>query len=348
MTRLLHFSGLSVVTLLLSACATLTAPQGDLDTRVDHWVEEHRYDQALEAMRAVPPDHPGFNGLAPRIQEVEQLRGRYIAERLQQAAEHEPEGNWPAAIAVLDEALERLPGAPELQSQRDEYERRRQLSIQRSQRDIQLAYGRYLLATRPAEEKLLLADPNGFFAKQRYRSYQQELDQASRNLYALGRQALYEDNSSIAVEALTLSNRLVPNELSEELLYNIQQAERQERQRQREQEAAAAQRQWPQLESEFELALRLNDLLGARRLIGEMRNIDAEATEPLSARLDERIDAEAAALLERGRLLYGQGLLQEALAVWREALQLKPDDPDLLAAIERAETFLDNLDRWGE
>jgi hypothetical protein len=52
--------------------------------------------------------------------------------------------------------------------------------------------------------------------------------------------------------------------------------------------------------------------------------------------------------MERGRLLYSQGFLREALDVWQEALRFKPDDPELRAYAERAETFMRNLDQWGE
>jgi len=334
--------------MLIGGCSTLLSQSGGLNTQVDSWVAEHRYDRALDALHAVPPDHPGFNSLTPRIAEIESLRRDYIEQQLADAAEFEAEGNWSAAIDLLDEALEKLPDAPELIRQREAYEQRRLHSIQLSQRAIAMHYGRYLLATRPSEEKLLQASPDGFFAQQRYRSYQQELNQSSRGLYAVGRQALYENDNETAIEALTLSNQLAPNDLSEDLLSNIRQAQRDERQQQRQQEAATAKQQLPQLQAQFEQSLRFNDLIGARRLLGEIEEIDAEASANLQPRLQRRIDAEATALLERGRLLYGQGLLQEAIAVWREALQLKPDDPELLAAIERTETFLQNLENWGE
>ncbi|PTY36344.1 hypothetical protein BGP77_03295 [Saccharospirillum sp. MSK14-1] len=334
--------------LMIGGCSTLLSQGGDLTTQVDGWVAEHRYNRALDALRAVPPDHPGFNSLAPRIAEIESQRGDYIEQQLERAAEFEADGDWPGAIEVMDEALDHLPDAPELISQRQAYEQRRLHSIQLSQRAIAMEYGRYLLATRPSEEQLLQASPDGFFAQQRYRAYQQELNQVSRGLYAVGRQSLYENDSETAIEALTLSNQLAPNDLSEDLLFNIRQAQRDERQQQRQQQAAAAKQQLPQLQAQFEQSLRFNDLIGARRLLGEIQEIDADVSSTLQPQLQRRIDAQAAALLERGRLLYGQGLLQEALAVWREALQLKPDDPEILAAIERTETFLENLKNWGE
>lgn len=346
--RLLRLPILLSLLLMLSGCSSLLTRSGDLDSQVDGWLAEQRYDRALDALRAVPPDHPGFNALEARMAQIEAQRSDYIEQQLARAAEFEPEGDWPGAIAVLDAALDKLPDAPELTGQREAYEQRRLRSIQLSQRTIQMEYGRYLLATRPSEEQLLQASPDGFFAQQRYRSYQQELNQASRQLYSLGREALYENDSDTAVAALTLSNQLAPNDLSDDLLFNIRQAERDARQQQRDQEAAAAQRQWPQLEAEFEQSLRFNDLLGAQRLLSEMQDIDADASAALRQRLNRRIDAEASALLERGQLLYGQGLLQEALAVWQEALQLKPDDPELLTSIERTERFLENLKDWGE
>lgn len=333
---------------LLSGCAQFYAQQGNVNAQIDTWVEQHRYDRALETIAALDPEHDQYQELNQRADVIESKRDTYIEQTLQEAARCEPEGDWAKAVAILDDALERLPNAPELQAQRAEYEERRLNSIDRSERAILLARGRFLLSTRASEEDLLKANPDGFFSQQRYRAFQQELQQVSRQLYAVGRQALYENRSTDAVAALTLSNQLSPNDLSQELLSSIQQAQREERTARRNEETAAAEQQWPVLETGFQQALRLNDLVGARRLVAEMEEIDPEAAQPYREQVQRRIDREAAALAERGQLLYSQGFLREALDVWREALQLKPDDPDLQANAQRAETFLENLDRWDD
>ncbi|WP_169579654.1 hypothetical protein [Saccharospirillum impatiens] len=317
-----------------------------MNDQVDTWVENHQYDKALATINAMNPEHESYAELRQRTGIIEQRRTAYIDGQLDAAVSLEAEADWAGAIAVLDTALANLPDAPELQSQRREYEQRRLSSIDRSENTILLARARYLLAIRASEEDLLKATPNNFFAQQRYRTFQQDLQTASRHLYAVGRQALYENDSFSAVQALTLSNRLSPNELSQELLGGIQQAQQSERQQARTQEAAVAEQQWPQLEEAFKLSMTLNDLAGAQRLLREMTEIDREKAQPLREQLDTRLASESALLNERGELLYSQGFLREALDVWEEALTLTPNDTELQANAERARTFLTNLDRW--
>lgn len=334
----------SVIT--LSGCAQFYAQQSNVNEQVDTWVENHQYDKALATINAMDPEHESYPEMVQRTSIIEERRADYIDQQLDLASRHEAEADWAGAITVLDAALTNLPEAPELRSQRREYEQRRLGSIDRSETAILLARARYLLATRASEENLLKATPNNFFAQQRYRVFQQELKTVSRQLYAVGRQALYENDSYSAVQALTLSNRLSPNDLSQELLGSIQQAQQAERQQARTQEAAVAEQQWPQLEEAFALSMTLNDLTGARRLLREMAELDPERAQPMREQLETRLTSESALLKERGELLYSQGFLGEALDVWEEALTLTPNDTELQANAERARTFLTNLDRW--
>jgi tetratricopeptide (TPR) repeat protein len=333
--------------LFLSGCVQFYAQQANVNDQIDTWVENHQYDRALATIDAMDPEHESYSELRQRSGIIEEKRATFIDEQLSVAASHEANADWAEAISVLNTALNKLPDAPELQAQRNEYEARRLASIGRSEDTIQIARARFLLATRTSEENLLKATPTNFFAQQRYRTFQQELKTNSRELYVIGKQALYDNNSASAVQALSLSNRLSPNELSQELLSSIQQAQQSERQQARTVEAAVAEQQWPQLEVAFAQRLALNDLTGAKRLLQEMTELNRERAEPLQEQLGTRIASEAAMLKERGELLYSQGFLREALDVWEEALVLTPEDTEVQANAERARTFLTNLDRWG-
>jgi tetratricopeptide (TPR) repeat protein len=331
---------------LLSGCVQFYAQQANVNDQIDTWVENHQYDRALGTIDAMSPEHQSYSELRQRSGIIEEKRADYIDEQLDLASSHEADADWAEAISVLNTALSNLPNAPELRAQREIYEERRLASIGRSETAILMARARFLLATRTSEEDLLKATPVNFFAQQRYRAYQQELKTSSRELYVVGKQDLYDNDSASAVQALSLSNRLSPNELSQELLSSIQQAQQSERQQARTVEAAVAEQQWPQLEVAFAQRLALNDLTGAKRLLQEMSELNRDRAEPFQQQLDTRIASEAAMLKERGGLLYSQGFLREALDVWEEALILTPEDTELQANAERARTFLTNLDRW--
>lgn len=335
--------------LLITGCATsYYAKKPNVDEHVDALIEMHRYERALEILAEIPPEHEKYDKMMERARLVKEKRALIISGAIEEARAREAAQDWAGAVVILDDALQYFPGEQQLSSMRSKYETLRLESIEQSNRRIMLARARYLAEIRDCEEKLLMANPDYLTARLRYKYYQRELKQVSQALYDIGRQAAKDNDMQTAFEALAFSVKLHPNEESQSLLSKIYHAQRKKRETARTVETAGAENQWPELETSFNQALRANDLISARQLAIEMTGMDPIKAEAPKERLETHIEGKVKMLQSRGRMLYEQGFIKEALDVWREALQLTPGNPALMQNVHRAETFLDNLNRWKE
>lgn len=220
--------------------------------------------------------------------------------------------------------------------------------IEHSRFAILTARGRFLLETRPYEKSLAEAGNGSFFAERRYRAFCSKVEETAAKLYEAGLEEFEEKNISRAKEALLISNRLSPDKEASKLLSKIWKQRAAEYEEARSIEAARSQQKWAGLEADFRKSMQAGNLARARKIAGEMEEIDQEKAASFTRHLDQRIEWEVQTQLSRGRMLYVQGYLREAVNVWQEALKLKPDDPELKQNISRAETFLENMDRWGD
>ncbi|MHA7878461.1 MAG: hypothetical protein ACX931_01620 [Saccharospirillum sp.] len=332
---------------LLAGCASYHAQRSDVSSQIDLWLADDQYQRALNTLGTMRPSHPDYERLQARVPDIEQQRQTYRQHALGRAESLAQSANWVAAVTLLDEALNNLGPDEALQSQRDAYEAARLRSVTQSENAILLARARFLLESRASEETLLRANPDGFWARQRYRTFNIDVRQTAEALAQRAQRWLEDNNRIAAVEALVMANRLSPQADWRDQLAAIQAEEAQTRIRATERNRDA-EANWAELEDALRQALQLNDLTGARQLTLAMARQDPQAAAEHEARVAARIEVDGQVLMERGRLLYSQGFLREALDVWQEALRFKPDDPELRAYAERAETFMRNLDQWGE
>lgn len=338
----------------VAACTGFYARHPDADYRIDALVERHEYDRAIEILAASPPAQETAGNRAQRIRAIEQqrdqTRDRFLAE-IRHAGEN---GEWHKALAAASEARAIFPETSEFIVMQDQYEKLRHDHIRQNRFNIMLARARYLSAIREYEENLLMARPDDRATRRRYRDYRESLTELSGRLYDAGKEAFYEKNTRDAIAALSSSQKLHPCEKNRSLLQEARRIQKEERAAARERaaergnEAEAVEVRRNTIERRFRQAMDENDLAGARRAAGEMAGIDPEKAAGYEKHLEIPIDKKTRALQARGRMLYGQGLIREALELWQEALELKPDHPELIQSIHRARTFLENLDRWKE
>ena len=337
----------------LWGCAGMHGWNPNIETHIDTLAEDRQYDKALEIIAAVPESHNNYETLHKRAAAIEATREREIRRALSNARAAESMQNWSSAATWAADALSLMPGDPALIVMREEYEKKRTKSIHQSQRNLLMAKGRYLADIRASQENLILADPDNPAARRRYREYMESVLSVSEELYAHGRKSFYGKEIREAREALSLSARLHPCEKSRSLLAETHRIKQQDAMTKAaaalpEENRATPEDRFPELAKRFGQAMAASNLAGARRLAREMAEIDPERSKNYENRLAGPIEEKAASLRARGRLLYGQGFIEEALAVWEEALQMKPDNPELIQNIHRARTFLENLNRWKE
>ena len=145
---------------------------------------------------------------------------------------------------------------------------------------------------------------------------------------------------------MALSIQTAPNELSEQLLTDMASLEKDRDVTNTARQKRAADEQIPELTASFYDQLNSDDYAGAERQLREISTIEPSTAEKLRAILSDMKQARIEELTRNGETLYNSGYIKEAADRWRTALELDPNNQDIVSKLERAETFLENLERW--
>lgn len=337
-----------IMMLTLSSCASFYAQQSGLVAQVDQWREKSDFDKALNTIAKLKPDHPNYQQLTALTPTIERERSNFIKQTLTEAERYSTSQDWVGATKSIDQALLRLPSAPELIDQRRYYDSKRLERVERDKAAILIAQAKYIITARPYQESMLYNASSKFFASNIYNNFNYAAKQASRELYVLGARYWNEEKIVQAREALTLSIQTAPNTLSEELLAEVLELEQQNRQVARNNALKKADDQWPELVQSYNNQIEHDNYLGAERILKEMNALGFSDSKSYQERFDQLKLERVKTLTIRGNKLYNTGLIAEAIESWEQAQKLAPDNSTISQNLERARTFLGNLERWSE
>jgi tetratricopeptide (TPR) repeat protein len=209
-----------------------------------------------------------------------------------------------------------------------------------------LKRSRYLLDVRENKKNLFYSVKDRQTAIHEHKIFQDEVEQLAGNLFNKGQQFMEEKNFSGAREVLTLSDRLVASMAARQMIEEIHRIMEEKQSAAIRDIQITENQKWSILLSDFEKSLKTSNLREAKKILSEMQALNPEKSNPMDLRLQELIDRKVETMLEKGRYFYLKGDLNHAQNIWKDALELKPDDPRLLEHIERAGKFIENLDRW--
>ncbi len=306
-------------------------------------------DALLARLRAVRPDDPALPALE-RARSAAAARLRARAAAAVRAAE--TRGRWREALAALETAERELPGDPRLKALRARLERARRAALAaldcglRGQEAAALAARLPLLERRAA----LLADE--LEAQAAPAEARRRLGALRGPLLACARAALARGEDEAAARLLALARAAgAAGPETEALAARLRarreaaaraRAARREAERAARREAAAA-----RAVERARTALAAGRLAEALEAAREARRLapGRDEVRALAGEVEAAARRRATALKREGQRLYAAGRVEAALARWREARRLAPDDTELARWAERAERVLARLRR---
>lgn len=327
-------------------CATLVAKSPDANLQIESWIKNHKYDKALETIAAMSADHGDYERLIRSVPSIKKQREQFIMTVIQQAKSFEPQQDWVNALSTINSGLAKLPQSPELRGLYDYYEEKRQARINNDEAAIVIAKAQYIIDSRPFQESKLYNADNAFSAQQEFNDYLDQALEVSRQLYAIGQRYWQQDKGLQASKALRLSIQTANNELSAELLAEIEQLLGSELAAQNDNSSAAKADQIDPLVSEFYRHLRADNFVAAQITLNELRALNYNGSFTLQQRLQTRKNSRVEALINNGNRLYNSGHIQAAIEQWQLAQTLAPDNQAISQQLARAERFIGNLERW--
>jgi hypothetical protein len=342
---------------LFPACSSLPTGPERL-AQVEQLVAEQEFARAGKLLANIDPRDPAFEALAVRRRAIGPLVVRFEESTIRRVNQLEDTDQWPAAEEVLEEALEKLPDSRALQNAKQQFYADRAARLVQIEREISHLRGEHLSAKTFLVQQVKAVDPEALKTRWLALRHGREAEALAEELSACGEDALAESQYALAASCLKVAASLTRSEstrtqvaLLEErrIREEAQAAARAEAQH----EAERAARRARKTEKVGQLKIRYRDLFdagwwaAAQETLTELRNQVPSDHQVLvwSEELQAVIDRRVAAGIEEGQVLYSQGLLHQALAIWREAAKLAPDKPILQAHIARVERFIAKLQR---
>lgn len=259
----------------------------------------------------------------------------------------EQSDDWAGAEALLERARKAAPDSPILQSAEKQFAERRAARETVLRAELAIHRGELLLKDTEAYERLQKVRRPGLVRWLERNTYENRRAKTAAELHRYGEMALERQDYYLARRCLSLANRLDGDEAIKEDLKHADRRIARLRQRVagRQQPAVGSA---PELESAaatFDELLENGRLRRARQLLQTMQRDypDSERVGRRAARLQARLQEHVAEAIERGKALYSEGKVEQALGVWKQVRPLAPDNVELLSSISRAEKVLQNL-----
>lgn len=342
---------LSAALLTLSACSLLPEPHSNPVTSQPATPD---LSAELATAEAALAEQPNDSGLKEKVgtlrKQVSLLETDHLSKAEKLWAGQQPG----AAIAELDVGLLSLPGSSALQRRRTYYRELLDRRLEMPRAELRLVRGRYVADALRVQKQIQQLAPNEEAAN--FAALEQERQVLVTEISALGQKALERKQYGFARWSFNIAADLGAPDASK-WLAEISKREQQKTKKVTtpviepelsEQQVLEARR--GRLKKELQTALDRSDLAGARQQLTELQQLFP--TDPDTGKFQQTLKPlalqQAKVLQADGNRRYRDGDIAGALAAWRQALVLAPDNRELPPLIERATKVQSNLDSLRE
>lgn len=348
---------ISLLGLLFTACTTLPTGPERL-ARVEQYVAQQEFAKAEKLLADIDARDPEFEALVVRRRALRPLIVQFEENTARQVSQLKDADDWTTAEMLLESALSKLPRSEALRATEEQFYTDRVARLEKIDREISLLRGEHLTAKTPLVHQAEDVHPKSLKTRWRTFRHGREAESLAEELVSCGEHALEESRYDLAESCLKMAATLTSDEETSAQLALLetrraeeaaQAAARVKAQREAERAARLARKtdQVNELKTRYQSLVDAGWWAAAKGILEELRAQIPEDEEVLawSEDLQAIMDKRVSASITEGQALYSKGQLHEALAVWREAAELDPDNPVLQAHIARVERFIAKLQR---
>jgi len=367
MKQILWLFGIVVLNQIMG-CASIVQPTGNINERIDYWLEQQEYGKALELVAELN-DHPSPDITNPQeiqkkiLGQAERYEKRVMADAEKSAAN----SDWHTALALYQEALSRLPDSELLQQGQQQLLQRQQESLARLELDQLIVQGEWMRKDLLLSKKTASTAPDGWFVQYKLGRKEADAQDLATELAEHGRLALERRDLALAKRTLPLAmslyaapeiedaNRRLQELLKEDDIKQKRIIDEQQKlildqhvtqqKKKRRLFNIKVQRESKQLMADFKKAYEENNLMKAQQLMRKLEkfSINNKELQELSRQLDNDVAEHVQDLIETGITYYSRQQYEQAISSWKEAQILDPKNERLTADIGRAERVLEKL-----
>jgi len=342
-----------------SGCVLITSYSKG-EGKIQHWVKEKQYGNALQALKNIDPKDPDYLKAAEKRKQVEALAAAYEHDVRKQNDRLLRNGKWAEALDSYDEALDRLPESAVLKDGLAQLHRDQARELERLEMKQLIAHGNWLKRTLPTYRDIARVDPRNNTAQIRLKTKQREAEELADELAIYGNRALANNELSKAEELLQLASDLSSTPAIRESLKKLHQQQSQTAQRARQRREAQQRRQQAQqrehqrtverLLHKYRTAFEKHDYRQAQKHLQALKTarLETRRYRALEQELNSAIDKEASRLFDIGVNAYSRGHFETAAENWRKVLSLQPGNKQAQENLQRAERVLNKLQELQE
>ena len=325
----LRFHFLLVAILLLPSCAYLQKTTPDsLNSKIDHWLAHNQFGRIEKALNRIDPKQEEYVRILKRKSEVSSKKQSYIKTTQNKAKKYLKQNQWQLAINTYIEALNNIDQEPALTRDLTQViaDRDHQISLLKIKLLIENA--NTLLSYDPIYNQLHNLAPKDNAAIRDIQKHHRNRKIVAGHLEKCGRESYQNSQLNTAHDCYTLSNKLIA---SEQKLYWVNKINTQiqnKNNHERYNQLLAAYKLAYDQKAYNQAKLHLDSLLS----INPEHKQAKEYSESLNAEINKLVDIK----IERGKTLYSQKKIDEALKVWMQAKKLSPNNEKLNQLITRA------------
>ena len=322
--------------LLCSACTLQTNVPPD--TSIDVLARDHRYNTALAALERRERDTPEYRSRRRALLDAARAWERQLLAELDVLVARQ---QFAAAQLQLEGAMVELPETPALRRYAARFYEQRDAFIAEQVASLTRLRGENLVREQIYYEKLRGVEGD-YRVRDAVERYREDAEYFGGKLREAGLRAFEAGDWSDAATLLSLSNQLHPDEFTATHLtsaqnqlraaQDLEQSELRQRERSRRTE----------LRTRFDSAMRLGDIGQAEEVVTEAMQLpDSGFATGMQRQLTRVQQATAAADIETGNRLYGDGKVEQALRYWQRA-QRYDNSSELQMKIDRAQRLLEH------
>lgn len=291
------------------------------------------------------------NNNPDQLKQVEKVIANYETALPKKLDHHINNQRWEEVNQLLKQAEHRIPDSPVLKKEKNRWQTIQQKEQQHLETQRLIAESEALYANLTVDQQLLRIDPENRAANQRLKGFRKKTKTMAEKLLQTGKQALVENDLTLAQKTLPLAlqlNSTSESRAANHALEDILTQQQQEIMELKQQSLAQQKRQqFKQLTNKLIDALAKAELAQAITLVkrAEAINKNSEKLQSLKQQLQKKIDQAVEKYLEQGIKHYRQDQFAEAIDDWNQVLKVEPNNKQAQINILRAEQVLSSLER---
>jgi tetratricopeptide (TPR) repeat protein len=332
-----YYPILLIIFTQVSGCASYYASKSDYNEIINKWLSNNEYTKIQQSLKKLSKNHPDYKIISARKNELKLKEKKYIENSLVSAKKQLKQEKWQSALNVYETALEKVEDNKELLTAKDELIKERNTQVTELRKNMLLRRAKALVQYKPIYTKLKKLIPNDYSARYDINKFEDEKNEASRQLMDCGNQALTQKNYNLAEECFELSNKLIPLKDTQTLISKTKHIINRNDNKKKTHDLINAYHQAYEAGNFPKARLHLDQLL--------IINPEHKKSQQLKQQLDRDINTRIEKGINLGKTQYSQGKINEALKTWQDSSKLDPKNEELSALINRAKKVSSKIEQ---